>query len=195
MHKEIVNEIKYYQMYLSEIISDFCINESICDFFDEDRNKYIQYGICLGNISEALNYRQHMLCYLLFHYDRESKSIPRFLNRIKDTKIFKEADKDKKLKSIEEEMTKLIEEAKGDIESLKEYRYDVYAHWNKNIFNTEWQQNFKNEHPFNYVKMIDLCAHCYELLGDMLSLFGEQSFCKALIDKKHLNTFINQLKK
>ena len=194
MQKEIVNEIKYYQMYLSETISDFCINESICDFFDEDKNKYNQYGICLGNISEALNYRQHMLCYLLFHYDKDSKSIPRFLNRIKDTKIFREVDKDKKLKQLEEEMTQLLEEASNDIQSLKEYRYDVYAHWNKNVFNTEWQQNFKNEHPFDYGKIIELCTQCYNLLGDMLNLFGEKSFSKALINKKHLDAFISQLK-
>ncbi|MBQ9751016.1 MAG: hypothetical protein IJV87_10630 [Clostridia bacterium] len=85
--QKLVNEIQYFQMYLSTIISNLRLNDAICDFYENDTKSFNRYGICLGNISDALNYRQHMLCYLLFFDDKESKSIPRFLRRVQDTKI------------------------------------------------------------------------------------------------------------
>lgn len=83
-----------------------------------------------------------MLCYLLFHYDKESKSIPRLLNKVRDIKISNDEGIDKELKKLAEELRLEINEANTDIESLKEYRYDVYAHWNKNIFDEDWKKDF-----------------------------------------------------
>ena len=34
-NNEFVNELKYYQMFLGEVISDYYINEAICDLFDQ----------------------------------------------------------------------------------------------------------------------------------------------------------------
>ncbi len=33
--KEFINELKYYQMFLGEIISAYYINEAICDFAEK----------------------------------------------------------------------------------------------------------------------------------------------------------------
>lgn len=62
---ELINELHHYQMYLGKFLSDFELNEAICDFYEENKVCYNQYELCLGNISEALSYRQHMLFVVL----------------------------------------------------------------------------------------------------------------------------------
>lgn len=193
--EKIANELKYYQKYLGELISHFYINEAICDFYDNQKADYCRFGICLGNISDALNYRQHMLCYLLFHYDKESKSIPRLLNKVRDLKISNNKEKEKELKKLAEELRLEINQANPDIESLKEYRYDVYAHWNKNIFDEDWQKDFASKHPFDYGKIIDLSVKSFNIFKKMLSLLDEESFELSIIEPSHIDLFIEKLSK
>ena len=193
--EKIVTELKYYQKYLGELISHFYINEAICNLYDTQKEHYCKFGICLGNISDTLNYRQHMLCYLLFHYDKESKSIPRLLNKVRDIKISNDEGTDKELKKLAEELRFEINEANTDIESLKEYRYDVYAHWNKNIFDEDWQKDFANKHPFDYEKIIGLSVKSFNIFKKMLSLLDEESFELSIIQPSHIDLFIEKLSK
>lgn len=193
--EKIVTELKYYQKYLGELISHFYINEAICNFYNNQKDDYWRFGICLGNISDALNYRQHMLCYLLFHYDKDSKSIPRLLNKVRDIKISNDEEKDKELKELAKELRFEINAANADIESLKEYRYDVYAHWNKNIFDENWQKDFASKHPFDYEKIINLCFKSFNVFKKMLSLLGEEAFELSIIQPSHIDLFIEKLSK
>lgn len=192
--QELVNEIQYYQMYLGEFLSDFEINEAICDFSEENKNCYNKYGLCLGHISGALNYRQHMLCYLLFYNSSDGKSIPKFINRIKDTKIVNDNELSKLIKNIVSKLDSPFLEAKKDIENLKEYRHNVYAHWNKNVFNTDWQQEFESNHKFNYDNILELSIQCFKVFSEILSLLGSEPFEKSLISKYSISLLFDKLK-
>ena len=87
---DVCNSIKNFQEYLGEILSCYQINEAICDFFHDYIDKFKEYDHCLGYISISLKYRQHMLCYLLFYHDKESKSIPSVLNQISSNRVLED---------------------------------------------------------------------------------------------------------
>ena len=193
-NESLCNDIKYYQMYLKELLTDYYINESICDFYETDKGQFIRYGNCLGNITRALSYRQHMLCYLLFYEDKDSKSIPKLLNRIRDTKLLKDKELDKAIKYLANEIEAMVKSASCDIENLKEYRHKVYAHWNVNLFNTEWQKQFKKNHIFDYEKIISLSKKCIETFGVILNFLGQNSYFSPEVEKGYIDLFIKSLK-
>ena len=192
---KLINELHYYQMYLGEFLSDFELNEAICDLYEENKGCYNQYGLCLGNISGALNYRQHMLCYLLFYNDSDGKSIPKLINRIRDTEIVNDKKLTAGIKNIVSKLEKPFAEAKNDIENLKEYRHNVYAHWNKKVFNSDWQQEFALNHQFNYDKILELSIQCFKIFSEILILLGGEPFEKSLIKNHSIEYFFNKLKK
>lgn len=194
LDKDVCTDIKYYQLYLKELISDYYINESICDFYDENKSLYIRYGNCLSDISKSLKYRQHMLCYLLFYEDKESKSIPKLLNRIRDTKIIKDKELDKAIKILAKEIEDYVDSNKKDIENLKEYRHNVYAHWNKKLFDQNWQNEFQSQHTFDFKKIITLSQKCIETLSIILSFLGEDSYVYPEPDTHYIEKFIKKLK-
>lgn len=191
---EICNEIKYFQMYLHELISDYYISESLNDFYDANKIKYLNYGNYLTEIVKAVNYRQHMLFYLMYHEDRDSKSIPRLLNKIQDNKLLQDQHLNDTIKSLGGEISNLITEVSLDIKNIKEYRDNVYAHWNKNLFKKQWQQKFKNDYKFNYEKMINVAKKTLKTLDDILFLFDEDSFVPPEVSKYGLNKLINTIK-
>ena len=180
-------------MYLGELISDYILNEKICDLYNKRKPSFAKYGNCLGYISTALVYRQHMLCYLMLKHSGESKSIPKFLNRITDTKILDDKRLDNKLKVYATSLKELFANSEKDINSLSEYRYDVYAHWNKQLFDTGWQKDFINKNKFNYNVIIDLCAKCYNVFSEMLLLLGAESFTKSVTSLSDIESLIKLL--
>lgn len=192
---ELINELHYYQMYLGEFLSDFEINEAICDLYEENKVCYNQYGLCLGNISSALSYRQHMLCYLLFYNDSDGKSIPKLINRIKDTKIVNDKELSKDIKNIVFKLDEPFSKAENDIDNLKEYRHNVYAHWNKKVFNTDWQQEFTFNHQFNYDNILELSIQCFKVFSEILILLGSEPFEKSLVSNHSIEFLLNRLKK
>ena len=192
---ELINELHYYQMYLGEFLSDFEINEAICDLYEENKVCYNQYGLCLGNISGALSYRQHMLCYLLFYNDSDGKSIPKLINRIKDTKIVNDKELSKDIKNIVFKLNEPFSKAENDIDNLKEYRHNVYAHWNKKVFNTDWQQEFTFNHQFNYDNILALSIQCFKVFSEILILLGSEPFEKSLVSNHSIEFLLNRLKK
>ena len=193
--QKLVNEIQHFQMYLSTIISNLRLNAAICDFYENDTKSFNRYGICLGNISDALNYRQHMLCYLLFFDDKESKSIPKFLRRVQDTKIVSDKAIDLKLKKIATDVCEKISEIQTDLDSLFEFRYNVYAHWNPKLFESEWQKKFSEQNKFDYEKIINLCNYCFSSFSEMLTMLNEEAFTKAVITQSSIDSFIKNLKR
>ena len=138
--KEFVNELKYYQMFLGEVISAYYINEAICDFAEQKKFSFASYGNCLGQISSALIRSQFVLCDILLRNSTQSKCIPRTIER-----IFNEPfGSDKKLKEeiqsvlcvVKDELTKI----ECDLKELGEYAFSdrdgfFYADWTglKNI--------------------------------------------------------------
>ena len=193
--EDIVNSIKYFQMYLGEVLSYYQLNDAICDFYDTTQGKFNEYGNCLGYISSALNYRQHMLCYLLFYYDKDSKSIPRLINEIRDNRVLADKELDHKLKNVALKMAAELDSFHADIENLMEYRHNVYAHWNKKVFNDDWQTQFKKNHTINYKNILLLCQKCFEYFSDMLIMMGEEPFVKSFINDFEIKHFISQLKR
>ena len=193
-NENLCNDLKYYQMYLKELLTDYYINESICDFYENEKSKFIKYGDCLGNISHALSYRQHMLCYLLFYEDKDSKSIPKLLNRIRDTKLLKDKQLDKAIKFLANEIETIVKSASCDIENLKEYRHKVYAHWDVNLFNTDWQKQFKKDHAFDYEKIINLSKKCIETFELIISFLGQDSYLYTKVETQYIDLFIKNLK-
>lgn len=194
MLKEIINEIRYYQMFLYELISDYCLNESICDFYEHDRSNYRRYGNNLSNISKALKYRQHMLSYLLFYDDKDSKSIPKLLRRLKDTKVLEDKKLDSFIKYLSNDIQDLLKSAETDITNLKEYRHNIYAHWNKNSFKAEWQEQFKNEHVFDFEKIFNISQKCIEIFTEIICICNECSYIPLNVDMSYINLFIDTLK-
>lgn len=188
------NDIRYFQMYLKELLTDYEMNEAICDFYENDKSKFMKFGTCLGNISEALCYRQHMLCYLLFYKDKDSKSIPRLLNRIKDTKLLQNKKLDEAIKYLANEVNLLLQNANTDIVNIKEYRHNVYAHWNVNSFNKEWRKQFREKHLFDYEKIIELTRKCLETFEVILSLLDRNSYVNPKVSLGHIELLINSLK-
>lgn len=81
-----------------------------------------------------------------------------------------------------------------DIKNLVEYRYDVYAHWNKNIFRENWQVQFQNNHPVNYDNLLLLCKKCFDYFWRMLIMMGETPSAKSLAESFAVNHFIDKLK-
>ena len=182
-------------MFLNELISDYYLNELICDFYEQDRVKYRKYGNNLSNISKALKYRQHMLCYLLFYEDKDSKSIPKLLNRLKDTKILEDKKLDYFVKCLSDDIKDLLNSAKTDIINLKEYRHNIYAHWNKNRFKSEWQEQFKSEHIFDFEKIFNISKKCIEIFTEIICICNENAYISSEVDKAYANLLIDTLKK
>ena len=191
--KEFINELKYYQMFLGEIISNYYINEAICDFAEQKRMAFIQYGNCLGQISSALVHNQHILCDILFHKNNESKSIPRTLGRLftEPFNVPKETKKEIKEKAIN--ILSMIEEANNDIENLTAFRNNVYAHFNNSLFVEEWQEEYKRKHPFDFERIIDICKQCIDAFNEILVLLGEEGYLKSIARLTHIERFIQKL--
>lgn len=181
-------------MYLHELISNFYISESLNDLFDEDKQNFYKFGNYLTNIVNSANYRQHMLIYLMFHEDKDSKSIPRLLNKIRDNKMLKDVHYNNVIKSLGDKISHLINEASLDIKNIKEYRDNVYAHWNKNLFKTEWQKQFKQEFKFDYGKLIELAKNCLEAFDHILFLFNEESYVPIQVEKEGIIKLIEKIK-
>ena len=117
---------------------------------------------------------------------RQRKSIPKLLNRLKDTKILEDKKLDSFIKILSKDIKDLLSSAEIDIGNLKEYRHNIYTHWNKNRFNSEWQEQFKNEHVFDFVKIFNIAKQCIEIFTEILYICNECSY-KLLI--KFLNTY------
>lgn len=191
--KEFVNELKYYQMFLGEVISAYYINEAICDFAEQKNFSFASYGNCLGQISSALIRSQFVLCDILLRNSTQSKCIPRTIER-----IFNEPfGSDKKLKEeiqsvlcvVKDELNKI----ECDLKELGEYRNNVYAHFNNNIFSETWQEEFKKKHPFDYDKIIDVAKKCLDCFSVILTLLEEEPYLKSIIKLKHVQKMIEKL--
>lgn len=190
---EICNEIRYFQMFLHELISDCYLSDALNNFYEEDKNKYIKYGNYLTYIVKAVNYRQYMLIYLMYYEDKDSKSIPRLLNKIKDNKLLKEKPINDTIKSLGKTISQLINDISLDIKNIKEYRDNVYAHWNKNLFKKEWQQQFKKDYKFDYEKILEVAKTTLETFDNILFLFNEDSYVPAEVEKHGLDVFISTI--
>ncbi len=191
--KEFVNELKYYQMFLGEIISNYYINESICDFAEQNRMAFNQYGNCLGQISSALVHNQHILSDILFHKNNESKSIPRTLGRLFTEPFNVSIDTKKEIKEKASNILDIIEKANDDIKNLTAFRNNVYAHFNNSLFIEEWQEEYKRNHPFDFEKMIDICKQCVDAFSEILVLLGEEGYLKSIVRLTHIERFIQKL--
>ena len=191
--KEFVNELKYYQMFLGEVISNYYINESICDFAEQNPMAFNQYGNCLGQISSALVHNQHILSDILFHKNNESKSIPRTLGRLFTEPFNVSIDTKKEIKEKASNILDIIEKANDDIKNLTAFRNNVYAHFNNSLFIEEWQEEYKRNHPFDFEKMIDICKQCVDAFSEILVLLGEEGYLKSIVRLTHIERFIQKL--
>ena len=191
--KEFVNELKYYQMFLGEIISNYYINESICDFAEQNRTAFNQYGNCLGQISSALVHNQHVLSDILFHKDNDSKSIPRTLGRLFTESFNAPKETAQAIKEKATIILDIIEKASGDIKNLTAFRNNVYAHFNNSLFIEEWQEEYKRHHPFDFEKIIDICKQCIDIFSEMLALLGDEGYLRSVVRLAHIGRFIQKL--
>lgn len=193
-NKGLITELKYYQMYIGEIISDYEINERICDLFDTNKVVYAKYGNCLGHISTALVYRQYMLCCLMFCEDKDSKSIQKLCNTILDTKVVDDKDLHAQLKKCIERLKTVLDENKSTIDKLYKYRCKIYAHWDKKVFDSDWQKAFVLEYKFDYEAILKLCNESFDTITNLLELLGEGPYTKSITPLSDIDKFINSFK-
>ena len=190
---EFVNELKYYQMFLGEVISDYYINKAICDFFDQKPASFIKYGNCLSHISSALLQRQQVLCNILLTKNRDGKSIPKTLGRLFTESTNISTDVLEQIKEKAKVVLNLIEESKSDLSNLKDFRDNVYAHFNNNLFKEEWQVDFRANHPFDFKKMVNMCINIFDVFSHILEMLGEESYYKSITPTMYIDSFIKSL--
>lgn len=191
--KEFINELKYYQMFLGEIISNYYINEAICDFAEQNRICFNQYGNCLGQISSALVHNQHLLCDILLHKNNESKSIPRTLNRLFNEPFNVSKENAQTIKTKASIVLEAIDNHKVDIDNLNAFRNNVYAHFNNKLFDEQWQEEYKAKHPFDFDALIKVCKQCVDIFSEILYLLNEEAYSMSTIQLAHLDKFIKKL--
>lgn len=192
-NNEFVNELKYYQMFLGEVISDYYINEAIHDLFDQKSSSFIQYGNCLGHISSALLHNQQVLCNILLTKSKEGKSIPKTLGRLFTESTNISTDVLEQIKEKAKVVLNLIEESKSDLSNLKNFRDNIYAHFNNNLFIEDWKVDFKANHPFDFKKIVNICINIFDIFSQMLEMLGEESYYKSITPTMYIDRFIKSL--
>lgn len=193
--QEVIEEFQNYQNIIGEIDSLYRINEGICDFFDADNSKFFYYGLSLSAINKALVCWQHSLCAVLLCHDRESKNIPKSIERILSEKI--EDDENKviynKILPYLKNILKIIEDENGNIEKLRNFRNNVYSHFNKKIFNEEWQKSYKKENNFEFPKLKTVCLNIFDDLSRILEILGAEIFDKSFVLDRDVKKLIERL--
>ena len=191
--KEFVNELKYYQMFLGEAISAYYINSAICDFADQKESSFYRYGNCLGQISSALIYRQSMLCDILLRNSKQSKCIPRTIERIFNEPFGNDKKTKEEIQRLLCAVKEQLDKIESDLKELSEYRNNVYAHFNNNIFSEMWQKEFRQKHCFNDVQIIEVAAKCFEHFSIILKLLKEEPYLKSLVNQAHVKRMIKRI--
>ena len=190
---ELKKDLKYLQMYIGELLTGFELNEAICDFYESDRISFNNYGTCLGFISSSLKYKIQMLGYLLFSKKTDQMNIHKVLNKINSDLKYENKEVEKRIKQISLNLEKAIEEKNDDYDILTTYRDNVYAHWEKKIFNEDFQKEFLDKNKLNFLVFIDLAKVCFDSFTDILKLLNEEPYICSLPQKHIIERFINKL--
>lgn len=191
--EEVIIELKYYQMYIGKAISYVYINDKICDFFDLEKEKYNLYACSLGEISSSLIMSQRILFSNLLLEDK-GRCIPKLLNKLDSNQICDNTNFNLKIKTIVNEMKDIMDLQAKNIEKLKEYRHKVYAHFDKGLFNTEWQKTFVQKNDCDFDAIINTCIELFEKIYELIVLLGGEPFGKTLMKPYDINYLISRLK-
>ena len=189
---QILNEIEYYQMHISDILANNNINEKICDWYENNKEKYQKYNCALGHISSALVQRSHLLSYILFDESSDAKNIKQLFNRLCSTKYVKK-NIHIKIKETVKNAEIQVENIKEDIYSLQKFRHNVYAHFNKNIFKNDWQENFKKENSFNFNNILNGLIEIYKCLNSIKILLGYQEMSLEYTNQNDIELLLSKL--
>ena len=191
--KELINELKYYQMYLGELISVYHINEAICDLADNNKTVYASYGNCLGQISSALVHHQHILCDIMLRWNKKCKCIPRTIDRVFNEPFMCDETVKEKIKAIFEDLKTGFNSVAGDLDNLNSYRNNVYAHFCNSVFSTQWQVEFKAKHPFDYDKILSMAEQCFDGFSKVLNLLSEEPYEGSICALGDINRMVGKL--
>ncbi len=99
-NKQLIKEIKYYQLYLGKAIAQIYINEKLCDFHDNQNKQFNLFASSFGEITSALLLSQRIIFCDIFIEDRDSKNIHKLLNKLISNKIVNDTKIDLQIKDI-----------------------------------------------------------------------------------------------
>ena len=191
---KLTNDLKYLQMYIGELLTGYELNEAICDFYDCDKVSYIQFGTCLGFISSSLKYRIQMLGYLLFSCNNKTMNINKVLNKIIFDFLYEDKTVEQKIKQRARNLQSSIEAQRGEFAVLKSYRDSVYAHWEKEIFNNYYQNDFIENNKLNFSVFVELSKICFDCFSEMLNLLNEEPYIRSFPQKTKIEHFIKKFR-
>ena len=88
---------------------------------------------------------------------------------------------------------KIIEDENSNIEKLRNFRNNVYSHFNKKIFNEEWQKSYKKENNFEFPKLKTVCLNIFDDLSRILEILGAEIFDKSFVLDRDVKKLIERL--
>ena len=193
--QKIIEEFQNYQNIIGKIDSFYRINEALCHFFESSNAKFYSYGLVLSSINSALVCWQHSLCSILLCRNKESKNIPCSIDRILSEGITNDKNKVlyNKIVPYLKELQKIINQESDNIEKLRNFRNNVYAHFNKKIFNEEWQIEYKVVNNFDFVKLREACLRIFDNISAILEILGAETFEKSIVLQRDIKKFIEKL--
>ena len=189
----LINEIEYYQFYLSKAIAQVYINEKLCDFHDNLESQFNLFSNSLTEISSALLLSQRMILCDIFIYDRDSKNIYKLLNKLDSTKIVSERAIDIKIKEIAKNLKSVVEMQADNIAFLKKYRNNVFAHWGTGFFENDWRENFPNQYPCDFIAVVELAVKAFDALTQILLLLKWIPIDRAKMTPSDIDELIKKI--
>ncbi len=180
-NKQLIKEIKYFQLYLGKAIAQIYINEKLCDFHDNHNQSFNLYACSFGEISSALLLSQRIIFCDIFIEDRDSKNIHKLLNKLISNKIVNNAEIDLQIKNIANGLKNEIEIQAVNISKLKEYRNNVMAHFSTKFFDDEWRINFPIQNACNFLDIANLATKTFDRLAEIIILLKDEPLDKGIL--------------
>lgn len=190
---KLIEELQYYQLYFGKALRCGYINDKICDYFDDNPNKYRPFENSLGEISSALLHSQRVIFSSLLIEDKDSKHIRKLLNKLISIRVSNNDIVDKKIKQIAQKLLLEVQIQSANILELKEYRNKVFVHFDKKSFNDEWRNQFPLQNPCNFNEIINLAKQIYNGLYDIIVLLNGIPFSTSELCPNDINDMIAKL--
>lgn len=163
--------LKFLLKSLNDAYSMYHINERINDWYERDKDKYIEVDNDLGFISYSLKEVAFLSISKLFdNRDKDSISVQGLVKLIFSCKIVKDDVIYNQLKTFAQNIDNEINNNKNNLDNIILWRDKYFAHYDKKILN---DPSLFVQANYNSIELINLVKTVYDELNNILVLIND----------------------
>ena len=164
---ELIKDIKFYILYLSNCFTSYLLSERINDWYENNEELLRKSNLYLSFSCDALIKDFVNTFYSLFTKSDNDNSLYKLYHKIENQRKTTEW----LTPSIREQNSSMINEIEKQseiVKTLSNWRCDFYAHITNKSFNPDCFDKYRNDNRIESDKAMDLVYYCYRCLNVML---------------------------